>query len=57
VKQLDCRDIGFDCDETIRGESEQEIMSQAAEHAREAHGLTEIDEDTGQRIRQQIRDV
>ncbi len=57
MKQLNCRDAGFDCEGVIEAETEQDVMSQAAEHAREAHGLTEIDEELGTRIRQAIRDV
>ena len=57
MKQLNCRDAGFDCEGVIEGETEQDVMSQAAEHARQAHGVTEIDEDLGARIRQAIRDV
>ncbi len=57
MKQLDCRDAGFDCDGVIEGEDEQDVMSQAAEHARETHGLAEIDEELGAQIRQAIRDV
>jgi predicted small metal-binding protein len=57
MKELRCADAGFECDAVIQGEDEQEVMSKAAEHAREAHGLTEIDEETGQQIRQLIRDA
>ncbi|MDQ3822795.1 MAG: DUF1059 domain-containing protein [Actinomycetota bacterium] len=57
MKQLNCRDVGFDCEGVIQGETEQDVMSQAAEHARQTHGLTEIDEDLGAQIRQAIRDV
>ena len=54
TKELHCADAGFDCDETIEGETEDEVMSKAAEHAREVHGLTEIDEDTGAKLRSLI---
>ena len=57
MKELRCADAGFECDAVIQGEDEQEVMSKAAEHAREAHGLTEIDEQTGQQIRQLIHDA
>jgi predicted small metal-binding protein len=57
MKELNCRDVGFDCDEVIRGEDEQAVMSQAAAHASEAHGMTEIDEETGQRIRSLIHEA
>jgi predicted small metal-binding protein len=57
VKQLRCADAGFECDAVIQGEDEQEVMSKAAEHARDAHGMTEIDEETGQQIRSLIHDA
>ena len=57
MKELRCRDAGFECDEVIRGEDEQEVMSKAVEHARDVHGMDEIDEDTGQQIRRLIRDA
>ena len=57
MKELRCADIGFDCPEVMRGQDEQEVMSQVAQHAYAVHGLTEIDEETGQKIRAQIRDV
>ena len=58
AKQLNCRDVGFDCDEQIGAESEDEVMAQAAEHARTVHGMS--DEDLQQHegaIRAAIRDV
>jgi predicted small metal-binding protein len=57
MKQLRCSDVGFACDKIIQGEDEQDVMTQVAEHGREVHGLTEIDEETGQKIRAQIVDV
>lgn len=39
MKVLHCRDAGFDCNQVIRGESENEIMQQAAEHAQNVHGV------------------
>jgi len=41
----------------IQGEDEQEIMSKAADHVREAHGMDQIDEETGQRLRSLIHDA
>ena len=57
MKQLNCREAGFDCEGVIQGETEQDVMSQAAEHVRETHGMTEIDEEMGAQLRQLIRDV
>jgi predicted small metal-binding protein len=37
AKTVSCRDVGADCDFVARGNSEEEIMSQVAEHARTEH--------------------
>ncbi len=55
MKELRCRDVGFDCEGVIRGESEEEVMRQAAEHARQEHGLREVDEETARQIQSKIR--
>lgn len=39
MKTLYCRDAGFDCDAVVRAESEQEVLTQAAQHARDVHGV------------------
>jgi predicted small metal-binding protein len=57
VKELRCADAGFDCPEVIHGETEDEVMSKAAVHARDAHDMAEIDEETGQQIRSLIHDA
>ncbi len=55
MKELRCRDVGFDCDGVLRAETEDEVLRQAAEHASKVHGLTTLDEDTVRQIRAQIR--
>jgi len=57
AKELICRDIGFDCDAVVTADSEEEVMAQAATHAREVHGLQSIDDQTAERIRAQIHDA
>jgi predicted small metal-binding protein len=57
AKELICRDIGFDCDAVVQADSEEEVMAQAATHAREVHGLQHIDDQTAERIRAQIHDA
>jgi predicted small metal-binding protein len=57
AKELICRDIGFDCDAVVTADSEEEVMAQAATHAREVHGLQHIDDQTAERIRAQIHDA
>jgi predicted small metal-binding protein len=57
VKQLQCSDVGFDCEVVIEGETEDEVMQQAAEHARVDHGIEELDAETAQQVRAAIRDA
>jgi predicted small metal-binding protein len=39
MRELRCRDAGFDCDTVVHGESDDEIFAQAAPHAEQAHGV------------------
>jgi predicted small metal-binding protein len=39
MKTLSCRDAGFDCEGVIQAATEEEILSQAAEHAQAAHNV------------------
>jgi predicted small metal-binding protein len=57
MKELRCREVGFECQGVIRAETEEGVMRQAAEHARTEHGLNQLDEATTQRIRSKIRTV
>jgi len=57
MKELNCKDVGFDCEGVIHGESEDDVMAQAAVHARDAHGLETIDDDIARAIRAQIHDA
>jgi predicted small metal-binding protein len=40
MKTLHCREVGFDCDGIIRANTEEEVLSQAAEHALTVHNFT-----------------
>lgn len=42
ARTLSCRDVGADCDWHTCADTEEEVMRQAAIHAEEAHGMTEI---------------
>ncbi len=42
MKKLTCRDIGVDCDVIFEGETEEEIMEKATEHAAAEHNLPSI---------------
>ena len=56
-KTLSCKDVGVDCDATFTGETEEEIMTQAAEHARTEHGFNEIPPELAEKARSAIQDV
>ena len=57
MKELRCRDAGFDCEAVVRAEGEEDVLSQVAEHARQAHGLVDLDDDLLARLRAQIKEV
>lgn len=56
AKIVSCRDVGVDCDFEARGETEQEILQQCAEHARTAHGMIEIPAELADKVRSCIRE-
>ena len=43
--RISCRDVGRDCDCVVQGETEEEIMKNAAEHAVKDHGYKEEEEE------------
>jgi predicted small metal-binding protein len=57
MKELHCRDVGFDCDAVIRADSEEDVMAQAADHGRSVHELETIDAETAEKIRGQIHEA
>ncbi len=57
AKELNCGEIMSGCDYRIRAETEAEVLRQAAEHARDQHGVPEVDEQTAELVRSKIRDV
>jgi len=56
AKQMSCRDVGPDCDFVARGETEEEIMGQVAEHARSAHGIEEVPPELAEKAKAAIKD-
>jgi predicted small metal-binding protein len=55
-KVMRCNDVVGNCDFVARGESEQEIMEQAGQHAREAHQVNEVTPELAEKVRGAIRD-
>lgn len=56
-KEFRCADVGnMNCNWSVTGMHEDEILRRAEEHGREAHGMSDIDEKTRNHIRGAIRD-
>lgn len=45
MKEIHCGEFIAGCPHVSRGRSVEELMESVRKHAREAHGMTEIDED------------
>ncbi len=56
AKVLRCKDIGMDCDFVARGETEEEILKLAAEHAGTTHDMQEIPDEVLAKVRAAIHD-
>ena len=56
AKVVQCRDIGFDCEGVVRAETEEEVLAQAAQHAKMVHNLQEITPEVVKAVRSAIRD-
>ena len=54
-KILRCGELFPGCSVEARGETEDEILKQAADHARKDHGLSQIDAGTLAKVRAAIR--
>jgi len=54
-KVLSCRDVGVNCDFVARGETVEEILQKAREHARNAHGFPDIPPDLVEKVKGLIR--
>jgi predicted small metal-binding protein len=51
-----CADVGHDqCNWSVRGQNEDELMPQIEQHGREHHNLREMDEGTRSKVRGAIR--
>ena len=56
AKVIHCRDVGFDCNEVIRAETEEEALRQTAEHANSAHGIKKIPPDVLAKAKSVVRE-
>ncbi len=56
TKELKCGDLMPGCDAHFTAESEDEILAQAAQHAKEVHGL-DVTPDLAEQVRSKIHDT
>ena len=56
AKVFRCRDVGFDCDYVVRADTEEDLLKQAAEHAKAVHNMKEISEEVVAKVRAAIRE-
>jgi predicted small metal-binding protein len=56
AKVVSCKDVGVDCDFVMRGETTEDILQQATEHARTVHNMAEIPPEVAEKLRVAIRD-
>jgi predicted small metal-binding protein len=54
--ELRCGDVVPGCDGVVRAETREEVVSQAAVHAADAHGIAEIDPETARTLTDAIHE-
>lgn len=57
MKQFACGSVVSGCDGVVTGETEDDVMAAAAEHARTAHGMDDVPEELAGKIRAGITDA
>jgi predicted small metal-binding protein len=55
MKTLHCSDAGFDCNAVIKANTEEEVLQQAAEHAKAVHHV-DVTSEMAQQIKTLIKD-
>ena len=56
AKTIHCKDVGFDCEGIVQAESEEKVLQMAAEHAKAAHGISELTDEMIEKVKSVIRD-
>jgi predicted small metal-binding protein len=59
MKTLACRDVGLDCDNIIKGKTEEDVLKEAEGHAWEIHAIEpeEITSEMKDKIKYNIHDT
>ena len=53
--ELRCKDVGFDCAGVVRGATKEEVLKQAAAHAKQVHN-TEVTPELAEKVSTLIRE-
>jgi len=56
-KQLSCRDVGADCDFTVRAKTEEEVLEYGYDHTCRVHSKCGSSRETDERMRSLINNV
>jgi predicted small metal-binding protein len=57
AKELSCADMGVNCDFKATGETLQEVLQKAGEHAATAHGITNMPPEMLSQVQALVKDV
>ncbi|HUW04604.1 MAG TPA: DUF1059 domain-containing protein [Acidimicrobiales bacterium] len=57
MRKFACGDVVEGCDGVVTGETDDEVLAAAAEHAASAHGMADVPEDVVAAIRAGITDA
>lgn len=55
-KILKCRDLGMECGFQAHGKTDDEVLRQTAEHAKDKHGIATMPPDLQQKARAAIKE-
>jgi predicted small metal-binding protein len=56
MKQLRCRDAGFDCNAVLEGETIEEVLAEAGPHAKAVHDV-DVTPEMAEALSAKVRDV
>jgi predicted small metal-binding protein len=56
AKVMECSSTGMDCGFVARGENEDDVMAQVAEHARKEHGMQTIPCEVAEKVKAAIHE-
>jgi predicted small metal-binding protein len=54
-KHFHCRDVGYECDWQLEGDSEEQMLPMIERHAAEVHNLTHFKEQAVEHVLEAIR--